>query len=370
MSAPFLGIIFVATRAMPTVAENVAKWRDHKWEREGHEWSPGGTARGTEMLWCRSILPRIHAHLPATTILEIGPGFGRWTQYLLPLSSRLIGVDVSDRCVNACTERFARENAAFLVNDGRSLPIDDASVDFAFSFDSLVHVEAREVDGYVRELARVLKPGGTAWLHHSNLAAYAHRGQIPQALTTRLWRATTMSARALRESAKNAGLACPAQEIVNFVARGARSDRHRISGVGVPLTDCFSLLEKPTNGTTSPTAVYINRQFVEEWRQLIVLAHLYAEGARQSATIPDGAAVARTGATRQRRTTSAIRDGLLRRIEHWHSAAREHASARRFRLWEPIARPVIAGECPDCASRLEIGERRACVACRTVFHVA
>lgn len=261
--------------------------------------------------------------------------------------------------------------ALFLVNDGRSLRVGDERVDFAFSFDSLVHVEAPEVDGYVRELARVLKPGGTAWLHHSNLAAYADDGRIPPALTTRLWLATTMSARAFRERAKDAGLVCLAQEIVNFVSRGARSDRHRISGIGIPLADCFSLLEKPMPGAAAcATAVYINRRFVEEWRQLIVLADLYGPGSPDNATNPAGA-VATQSTKRQRRTAASIREGLLRRIEHWCSAPRERASARRFCRWEPIARRVVAGDCPDCARRLEIvGERRTCAVCRTVFEVA
>ena len=54
-----------------------------------------------------------------------------------------------------------------------SLPmVEDQSIDFAFSFDSLVHVESDVLMGYLAELARTLKPEGVAFLHHSNYGSY------------------------------------------------------------------------------------------------------------------------------------------------------------------------------------------------------
>ena len=43
----------------------------------------------------------------------------------------------------------------------------DASIDFAFSFDSLVHAEANILESYISELARVLKANAIAFIHHS-----------------------------------------------------------------------------------------------------------------------------------------------------------------------------------------------------------
>ena len=66
-------------------------------------------------------IPRLMRFLPAGTILEIAPGFGRFTQYLLPFATRLIGVDLSPKCVEACRSRFPDSpQASFLVNDGLS----------------------------------------------------------------------------------------------------------------------------------------------------------------------------------------------------------------------------------------------------------
>src|SRR4029078_6736404 len=89
-------------------------------------------------------------------------------------------VDVAENCVKACRERFADvPHARFEVGDGKSLPfVDDASIDFAFSFDSLVHADAEAMRGYLGELARTLRPGAHGFIQHSNLrvSVEAHTG--------------------------------------------------------------------------------------------------------------------------------------------------------------------------------------------------
>ena len=47
--------------------------------------------------------------LPASTILEIGPGYGRWTHYLKDYCDRLVIVDRAAECIEACQKRFAAE---------------------------------------------------------------------------------------------------------------------------------------------------------------------------------------------------------------------------------------------------------------------
>ena len=55
-------------------------------------------------------------------MLELAPGFGRATQYLKELCDRLIVVDLSERCIAACRERFAAaHNIEYHINDGTSL---------------------------------------------------------------------------------------------------------------------------------------------------------------------------------------------------------------------------------------------------------
>src|SRR6266550_6857049 len=63
----------------------------YDWKDAGEEWSaPWGTSAAQ---WFGAILPRVRAFLPAETILEIAPGFGRWTYYLKDYCQELWIVD-------------------------------------------------------------------------------------------------------------------------------------------------------------------------------------------------------------------------------------------------------------------------------------
>jgi hypothetical protein len=169
---------------MPDVNWNAAVWNGaYDWSNRGEEWS--GPWGGSEAQWFGAIYPRIHRFLPAQSILEIAPGFGRWSRFLLPSCEQYTGVDLSAECVAACRETFSpASHATFFENDGTDLSmVPDASVDFAFSFDSLVHVEMNVIDAYVSQLVPKLREGGAAFLHHSNVKATAsgrddlhHRG--------------------------------------------------------------------------------------------------------------------------------------------------------------------------------------------------
>lgn len=342
---------------MATVAENRQKWADHAW-KGGHEWSPGGTRVGTEMLWWRSLRPRLHALLPTGALLEIAPGFGRWTEYLLRESRELIGVDATERCVEACRERFAGLPAHFSLNDGKTLPmVADSSIDAAFSFDSLVHVEAPEVASYLREVARCLRPGGVGFFHHSNLGAYADRttGRIPPYVSRTGWRAPSMSARAFREACQQAGLHCLTQEVITWRIRGNRP--YRLSGERLPLSDCFSLFVRPLQPSApAATKVYVNRRFVAEWDQLTLLGDLYClENGRSHESAPKAAAPTGSG-----QSDSAV----LQAWRHARASLRRRVLTRR----DPVARALRAGRCPECGRPLvPEGGGMGCDMCAAMF---
>lgn len=157
---------------MPDLTWNTRQWGgDYEWPEAGEEWSePWG---GSEAQWFGSLYPRLHRFLPAPKILEIAPGHGRWTRFLVPASSEYLGVDLNQSCVDVCKERFkADAHATFVTNDGVSLDAaEDGAFDFIFSFDSLVHAELDVFHGYVPEILRKLKADGVAFIHHSNMAA-------------------------------------------------------------------------------------------------------------------------------------------------------------------------------------------------------
>lgn len=140
---------------MADVDINKKVWNeDYPWPQRGEEWS--FSWGGADRQWYITILPRIHSFLPAETILEIAPGFGRWTQYLKEHCMHLIVVDLSEKCIEFCKKRFSQDShISYHVNDGKSLAmIPDNSIDFAFSFDSLVHAEEDVIQSYLSGLAK------------------------------------------------------------------------------------------------------------------------------------------------------------------------------------------------------------------------
>ncbi len=154
---------------MPDLGWNTTLWdQTYDWSLEGEEWSSWWG--GSEAQWFGSIYPRIHRQLPASRILEIAPGHGRWTSYLLHYCESYVGIDLSGQAVDACKKRFASHpSAEFHRNDGLSLDAaNDGEFDFIFSFDSLVHAEIEVLELYVPQLLRKLSSRGVAFIHHSN----------------------------------------------------------------------------------------------------------------------------------------------------------------------------------------------------------
>ena len=255
---------------MPTLAWNKNYWdAGTDWTDRGEGWSgPWGTP---EMQWYGSVYPRIHRHLRAGTILEIACGYGRWTNFLKEHCDRLIGVDLVDQCVQACRDRFAdASHVSFVQNDGRSLDfVPDGSVDFVFSFDSLVHVDATVMRGYLSQFPRILKPRGTAFLHHSNLGAYPLQARILRIPKVRRVfslahlierqshnREPGMSAQRMAAIAQECGLTVVGQECVTWSTRRM-------------LLDCMTTLRVNCGGAAvEPIA---NPNFMSEaqnWKRL------------------------------------------------------------------------------------------------------
>lgn len=96
-------------------------------------------------------------------VLEIGCGAGRVTRALAQLFGQVCGVDVSGEMIQQAKRALAPfPNAQVHQNNGRDLSVlGDLQVDFAFSTIVFQHIPSREIiENYVREVHRLLKPGG------------------------------------------------------------------------------------------------------------------------------------------------------------------------------------------------------------------
>jgi SAM-dependent methyltransferase len=236
----------------------------YEWIAAGEEWSePWG---GSAPQWFGSILPRIQACLPANTILEIASGFGRWSNYLKEHCRQLHLVDPAADCIDACRSRFAADShVSCHVNDGRSLAmIPEGSIDFVFSFDSLVHVRRETVEAYVAQLAEKLTDEGRGFIHHSNLGESAASGAQRLFRRTRKMlskghvlgsdhqRDPEMTAELFRGLCEQHGLKCVCQELVNW--RGRR------------LIDCFSTIARKDSKWKEASGPFRNPNFMLEAR--------------------------------------------------------------------------------------------------------
>ena len=118
----------------------------------------------------RRVLPFLH---PDAVVLELGCGVGRLLRPVAAHVSEAIGLDVSAVMIEEA-EHFleAAPNVRLIKGDGATLEgVESESVDLVFSLLALIHVDKRSAFRYLREIRRVLKPGGRALLQFQNLLA-------------------------------------------------------------------------------------------------------------------------------------------------------------------------------------------------------
>lgn len=301
--------------SMGTIEQNKFTWDStYDWEQQGDEWSSAWG--GVDRQWYATILPRMHAFVPTGTILEIAPGFGRWTKYLKDLCEDLILVDLSEQCIQTCQKRFDTcSHIKYFVNDGKSLEmIPDDSIDFVFSFDSLVHAEDDVIKAYTEQLAKKLKDDGVGFIHHSNIGEYLtyfsfldrilgffenfrskasnealsnqpiapekntpdtlpipHQGFLSRGkdflyrsglFERNHWRAYSMTAGKFKAYAEEADLQCITQEKINW-------------GKTKRLIDCITIFTKKNSIWASPHRVLRNKEFMREAKYSSRLSKLY-----------------------------------------------------------------------------------------------
>jgi SAM-dependent methyltransferase len=101
----------------------------------------------------------------ARRILDVGSGIGHWGRTLLPHldpGAEIIGIDREPEWVRIAGEAAAAHNLttrlSYAVGQGEQLPFPDGQFDLATCQTLLLHV--RDYRAVVREMVRVLRPGG------------------------------------------------------------------------------------------------------------------------------------------------------------------------------------------------------------------
>jgi len=105
-------------------------------------------------------------YIDGLTVLELGCLDGKWSQYIVPRAGRSVLVDLDERMKVLLRKRLGTDQFEFYQTSGSELSgIQDNSVDFVFSMDTLVRVRKPLIRRYFREFARVLGSDGKAVVH-------------------------------------------------------------------------------------------------------------------------------------------------------------------------------------------------------------
>lgn len=118
-----------------------------------------------------------------STIVDLGCGCGRQAHHLRDLffygqyfRGRYYGVDIDREALDWCRKNFDADRFTFLESSNASvsyrrepggapayrIPLPDASADYVFSMSLFTHLLEPELDNYLAETARILKPGRMA----------------------------------------------------------------------------------------------------------------------------------------------------------------------------------------------------------------
>ncbi|TQE98975.1 MAG: class I SAM-dependent methyltransferase [Spiribacter salinus] len=109
---------------------------------------------------------------PADTplnVLDLGCGPGTSTMLWADAGHRPLGVDINEKLLRLAAQRGDEhgKGAQFLIASAHELPLPDGHFDVCVAPELLEHVP--DWEGCVREIARVLKPGGIAFLSTTNV---------------------------------------------------------------------------------------------------------------------------------------------------------------------------------------------------------
>ena len=131
-----------------------------------------------------------YSKLPGLDVLEIGVGHGTHAQLLATHAKSFTGIDLTNAARESTSRRFelAGLSGRILQMDAESMSFPDASFDFVWSWGVIHH--SANTQQVLREIARVLRPGGSATVmvyYRSFLQYYVINGLARGILRGEFW---------------------------------------------------------------------------------------------------------------------------------------------------------------------------------------
>jgi SAM-dependent methyltransferase len=154
----------------PLIKEETLKfWETEDFEKQKYliagetPWEIAATTAGIhDMGYIETPIIKKYMHSKLNpTILEIGCGVARILKFW---PYKAIGVDISENMLTKAAlecESFGKKDIKFIKTDGRTIDVEDKSVNLVYSFLVFQHIQTlREIKTYMEEISRILAPGG------------------------------------------------------------------------------------------------------------------------------------------------------------------------------------------------------------------
>lgn len=111
-------------------------------------------------------LARLGSNAGGLTVLDVGCGVGLVHRYLVGSVGELHGTDISTASLEVA--RKANPSVRYMPYDGVTLPYEAASFDCAFAICVMHHVPVVQWKDFLREMRRVVRPGGLVMIIEHN----------------------------------------------------------------------------------------------------------------------------------------------------------------------------------------------------------
>jgi SAM-dependent methyltransferase len=123
--------------------------------------SPAGKVR-----WARRV-KMLSSHLkPGMTVLELGCGIGSFTRELARSGAEIVAIDVSPELLEIANANCSATNVQYQIQNAYTLSYPESAFDSVVGSSVLHHLE---VEKALRDVYRVLKPGGTIYFTEPNM---------------------------------------------------------------------------------------------------------------------------------------------------------------------------------------------------------
>ena len=121
--------------------------------------------------WHRYLIAR--QYVKGLRVLDVASGEGYGSHLLSQAAVSVVGVDLSADAVAHAAVRYPAANLRYVAASCTRIPEPDASVDVIVSFETIEHIT--EHDAFLREVDRLLVPGGLFIISSPNRPEYSDR---------------------------------------------------------------------------------------------------------------------------------------------------------------------------------------------------